>query len=225
MIQQSDTPSPQIYHFWIIQKSSGLTIFSQQFRKNALQSDEDIIGGLLMAMIGFTQEAVGQSIDVIQMSDSRFLFSMKSDFVMVVLASNAMESDRIRILLDLIQQKFHEQYREILTEKKLNKLSLFKGFGSVTEEIFQAETQYLTIIKSRAKKVEEYMKSVQPQWKTFHEIIIEQTTARNKWCGLEKFTLNKGIERDLAEVRSKRKSSVIQGISERQPEIGRWIKP
>jgi hypothetical protein len=191
-----------IYHFWIIHKGSGLTMFSQEFEGLASSSDSDIVGGFLVAILGFAQEMAGQDIDFMQLKDMRISYSIQGDYVMVAITSNSADPDRIRAMLNLVQNKFIEKYSVILA-KELHDISKFYDFAKVTEKIFEAETKYLSIIKSRADSLDDYFKNASQEWRELHNKMVEHAYTLGKWSVANKIKINPIIQKDLIAARSK----------------------
>ena len=100
-------------------------------------------------------------------------------------------------------------------------MAKFQDFAKVTEEIFEAETQYLTIIRSRAGSVDDYFQKASQEWKTMHETIVERSYSMNKWSGIDTMKMNVTIQRDLLEFRLRSPNSA----SSPSTKAGCWVKP
>lgn len=193
-----------ISHFWIIHKSSGITIFSQQFDDRLLNIvSEDLIGGFIIAIMGFAKEIANQKIELMRLSELTLHYNIKENFIMVALTTNSVDSSRIRILLDHVQDRFNTKYEKLIQAKFITNIAIFHDFAKITEEIFEAETQYLTIIRSRATTIEEYFQQASKDWAALHEKIIEQSHAFSTWGEVNLIKVNKVIQKDLLVARKK----------------------
>jgi hypothetical protein len=215
-----------ILSFWIIHKPSGITIFTQQFQKDITQLDPDLIGGFLIALMGFAEELAHQRIDLIQLTDVRLQYAIKQSFIMVVLTGNACDPNRIRILLDHVEINFLKRYKSLFPGDDslvIYDLSIFQDFAKETEEIFQAETQYLTIMQSRSKNLEEFFQNSSRQWTELHQKLCEQIKSVSDWTDLGMFKINKAIQRDLLIIR--RQINDRAKIFQKNPQkiLGEWI--
>jgi hypothetical protein len=215
-----------ILSFWIIHKPSGITIFTQQFQKDITQLDPDLIGGFLIALMGFAEELAHQRIDLIQLTDVRLQYAIKQSFIMVVLTGNACDPNRIRILLDHVEINFLKRYKSLFPGDDslvIYDLSIFQDFAKETEEIFQAETQYLTIMQSRSKNLEEFFQNSSKQWTELHQKFRDQVKSISDWMDLGVFKINKTIQRDLLIIR--RQINDRAKIFQKNPQkvLGEWI--
>jgi hypothetical protein len=212
-----------VSHFWIIHKSSGITIFSQQFDNQLTNSGmEDLIGGFLIAIIGFAKEIVNQNVELMRLSEVTLHYNIKDDFIMVALTSNSVDPGRIRILLDHVQDRFHKKYQDSIKSKFITNVAIYHDFSKITEEIFEVETQYITILRSRASSIEEFFQQTSKDWAFLHQKIIDQTKSFSNWGNINLIKINKVIQKDLLEARrnyiSLQKSKDIT-----QKKTGIWV--
>jgi hypothetical protein len=222
----TENPAPKykpILHFWLIHKSSGITIFSQQFQSFSNEVDSDLVGGFIVAILGFAKEIAQQNIDYMQMSDLRLQYCIQNDFIMAVLTSNQVEISRIQLLLEHVYKKFCDKYGNMTNLNMLCDVRPFQSFAKITEEIFETETKYLTIIRSRAGSVEEYFKQASKEWVQLNETILHKSSAINKWGDANFMKINKEIQRDLIQARQISARTIMEAKKVRKNCA--WVKP
>lgn len=216
-----------ILSFWIIHKPSGITIFTQQFGKDTNQQlDPDLVGGFLIALMGFAEELAHQKIDLIQLTNVRLQYAIKQSFIMVVLTGNACDPNRIRLLLDHVETNFLKRYKTLFPEENnriIYELSIFQEFAKETEEIFQAETQYLKIVQSRTLDLENFFQKSSKQWVELHQKIRDQVKSISDWTDLGLFKINRAIQRDLLILRRQNEDRLKMMQTNPQKLMGEWI--
>jgi len=59
-----------LYNFWIIDKTSSICIFAQEFSELPTKINEDLAGGFFSAIHMFSKEATGQTIKYMELEDN-----------------------------------------------------------------------------------------------------------------------------------------------------------
>jgi hypothetical protein len=190
-------------HFWILHSSSGLTIFSQKFQNFEMKADAEIMGGFFSALLAFAGEIDGQQISFIQLTDFRIQYCIRPDVVMVALTTNSADPNRTNGLMNHVQDEFHVKYN---VKNFSGNISQFSDFAKVTERIFGAETQYLTIIRTRTGSIESYFGQFSKEWKEINDKISQHAYMLKQWGLSNIISINQTIQRDLLDARMKEKA-------------------
>jgi hypothetical protein len=188
--------------FWILHKNSGICLFEQKFATMSETFETDLVGGFLIAILGFSEEIVSQEVDYVQLQDLRICYNISDDFVMALITNNNIEPEKANGMLNHVQKKFQEKYQTQIQNKFFSDVTPFRSFATEVEKIFKVETKYVSYFKNRSENLQDYFACAEDNMSKI-QTLMKKSEGFGNWLTKEKITLDSTIKEDAIAFRSK----------------------
>ena len=213
-----------IWKFFIIHRGSGLCMFEQTFEELPGEMDSILISGYLYAILGLSQEIANQDIDYLQLQSLRFDYHISEQYLMVIVADNALSHEYLSEKLLDLQKKFDEQYKSLFSEEFKGDISHFRSFASVVESVLDLETINFQYIDPRQDRLKEYFQTAHRELADFTKLISDRARIFGQWTMKETLSISPKIKADIAEAHQE-KSNVDSSEEQKQEhkKKGQWV--
>ncbi|MBY9007828.1 MAG: hypothetical protein KGD63_13885 [Candidatus Lokiarchaeota archaeon] len=123
-----------LHDFWIITKN-GLVLFNRVYDPKI---ETQLFGALLSAINTFAEEVSEGSLSHFQLSNKQFVLLKKNDILFIGNSHNKVKKEKIIDELEVISEKFFEDYFHIIVNQKWNgNIALFSDFKKKIEDAFE----------------------------------------------------------------------------------------
>jgi hypothetical protein len=144
-----------LYNLWIIEKTSSICIFAQEFTQLPVKINEDLAGGFFSAIHMFSKEATGQSIKYMELDEICFHFhDMERLYFVLVTAKNA-DREEIHAFFITMQQRFESRFKVQLEKGSFNDVSVFSSFATEAEEELGKKGTFQSLFELPADLIKE----------------------------------------------------------------------
>ncbi len=192
-----------IFNFWILDRSSGICIFEQNFEEWPGKDKSEIVAGFLYAILSISKEFADDFISYIELKDKfRISYRLSKNLVFVVLSSR-IEQSWIASILERLELRFEEKFPDFFNCSFYGETSQFQCFAKETEKIFQLETNYYSYIKTRKEHLGEYLQRATKEWKDFRKLFATHTKKIADWTVTKEIKIDEDVEKDLIQSRKK----------------------
>lgn len=115
---------------------SGICLVSRSYSQK--RTDQDLIGGFLLAVSCFAKQMIGEDIHEIRMEQTHIIYNLKDSILLaIVLSGRRIAKRKITRILNRIQKAFHIQYGEYLMQNIIEP-EVFKSFRTVIDDILKS---------------------------------------------------------------------------------------
>jgi len=207
-----------LHKFLIMDKSAGICIYDQTFEELPCEIPTDLLGGFLIAILGFSEELIAnQTIEYIQMKQIRVQYNIEGRLVMVVIAANYTDPDYIQNLLQTLQKKFSEKYADQIKHDYFCDITCFHNFASEVASAFQNQTKYLGYVQKRSEQLRDYLQASKNDWTTLQQLFAERAKSFGSW--VVKDSLDQDDVTNIQESRS----ALRQNHLNEKPKKRTWV--
>ena len=119
-----------IQDLWILD-DSGIVLFHRVFDETV---DANLFGGLMSALNSFAEEISKSGLSNFEISNKRFSLLKDKNYLFIANASKNHNLKRVNHELELIKNKFFEQYQEEVLTNWNGDTNLFKSFVKKIED-------------------------------------------------------------------------------------------
>jgi len=207
-----------LHKFLIMDKSAGICIYDQTFEELPCEIPTDLLGGFLIAILGFSEELIAnQTVEYIQMKQIRVQFHIEGRLVMTVIASNSTDPEFIQNTLKTLQKKFSEKYADQIKRDYFCDVSCFHNFASEVAAAFQTETKYLGYVQKRSDQLRDYLQASKKDWDNLQHLFAERAKSFGSW--VVKDALDK---EDVSNIQDSR-SALLQNHGNEKTKKRTWV--
>lgn len=208
-----------LHKFLIMDKSAGICIYDQTFEELPCEIPTDLLGGFLIAILGFSEELIkNQTVEYIQMKQIRVQFHIEGRLVMAVIASNSTDPEYIQNTLKILQKKFSEKYAEQIKRDYFCDVTCFHNFASEVASTFQKETKYLGYVQKRSDQLRDYIQASKKDWDNLQQLFAERAKSFGSWVVKESLDQD-----DIINIQETRSALNLNHINNDKPKKRTWV--
>ena len=122
-----------IQDIWIL-NDNGIVLFNRVFHE---QIEAQLFGGLMSALNLFAQQLSDGGLKNFEISDKRFTLIKKRSFLFIANSSKKFKEKKVILELEIIAQKFNNQYPDDFFEKWDSDVNVFKDFRNEIENALE----------------------------------------------------------------------------------------
>ena len=177
-------------NIWILENSSGLTVYYYSFMK--LKINEHLVSGLISALNQFTMAEFNQPIEAIDMGGFRWCYILDKGHNLLFVASDtkSINTELLKARLEVIRQSFVEKYQideGFWKVKWHGDMGMFRGFDTTIEQYYSQWTQVESV--QNIAEFFDILGIFQQILNMIKTVIVEHTS------GIEKDLILKRIQR------------------------------
>ena len=136
--KQSFKPLAKILQDMWILTETGIAIFQRVYDAKL---DEQLFAMLMSALNSFAEEISKGGLSNFELSNRRFSIIKRSTFLFIASSSPKIKGKKVISELEIIADKFFDQYPQDLLDNWDSDIDTFKDFGNIVEESVEKKVQ------------------------------------------------------------------------------------
>ena len=196
--------SDGLINLWLMDQSSGICFFEQEFKDLPVDIDPCLFGGFFTALLTFSKHIANEKLRYIQLETIRFYFHPTSKVLYVLATSSDVKIIHVVGFLKEIHSRFKSKYQNIIDSEEFNEVRLFRNFASDVEKVTGKESRIVNFIGEDSKFGKQQYQTAKVEYNKLKQMLFDQT---------QKFQMHqKNITQDFISIRNTKEKKLLSKL-------------